>query len=956
MAGPSSEQSIFLHAIELPSPGDRAAYLDEVCRDNPGLRAELDALLAAHGRLGGDLFPITGQQLPDAACDAAEQATQGNGAEAIESIVSGRYKLLQQIGEGGMGTVFMAEQTHPVQRKVALKIIKPGMDSRQVIARFEAERQALALMDHPNIAKVLDAGTVGGARDQGRGASEGAPDFLATSPSSLVPASGRPYFVMELVKGVPITRYSDEHRLTPKQRLELFLPVCQAIQHAHQKGIIHRDLKPSNVLVAEYDDKPVAKVIDFGVAKATGPRLTERTMFTEFGQVVGTLEYMSPEQAKLNALDIDTRSDIYALGVLLYELLTGTTPFEKKRLHEAAFYEMLRIIREEEPPTPSTRLSTTAKLPSIAANRGLEAEKLSGLVRGELDWIVMKCLEKDRNRRYETASGLARDVERYLHDEPVQACPPSASYRLRKFARRNKAVLTTAALVVAALLLGTGISVWQAIAATLARDAEMAARIELSAAKQLAEARAEKISRDLEQMNAANALLDSGRFNYLVVVRWAQAERDFTKAVETRPESSAVWFERGTLYARLGLWDLAIADFAKSFERQEPVVTEQWYYHALLRLHAGDTDGYQQICQRMEKRFGASTDWWACNCLALACVLSAEAGVDRGKVVQAAQQALTLPGSYSNWGLTILGTAHYRASQYEQAVQRLSDSQQIHPGYIVGHRSILAMAQHSLGRTDLAQQELRLAEQALDARNEAIFQAQPGVLVTGAWWHIVHDQLLYREAKIRIEGKPPPEDARLLIVRGRAFAALGRDEQAMASFGEAIALKPAFAPAWTSRAFAYRRLGQWDKAIADHAQAIELAPQDAAAHNELAWLLATCPEPKFRDGKRAVELASKGTALAPKDGNFMNTLGAALYRAGECQAAITTLGRSMELRRGGDAFDWFFLAMAHHKLGQLDEARKSYKQAVAWMEKNAAGNEELRRFRAEAEEVLELNE
>src|SRR5439155_25651546 len=272
----------------------------------------------------------------------------------------------------------------------------------------EAERQALALMDHPNIAKVLEAGTTD---------------------------SGRPYFVMELVKGVPITQYCDERHLTPKERLELFILVCQAVQHAHHKGIVHRDLKPSNVLIALYDGEPVPKVIDFGVAKATGAKLTERTLFTEFGAVVGTLEYMSPEQAEPNQLDIDTRSDIYALGVLLYELLTGTTPLGRKRLKQAALLEVLRLIREEEPPKPSARLSTTEELPSIAANRGLEPKKLSGLVRGELDWIVMKCLEKDRNRRYETASGLARDIERHLNDEPVQACPPSVVYRMRKLVR-----------------------------------------------------------------------------------------------------------------------------------------------------------------------------------------------------------------------------------------------------------------------------------------------------------------------------------------------------------------------------------------------------------------------------------------------------------------------------------------------------------------------------------------
>src|SRR5205823_5350494 len=351
--------------------------------------------------------------------------------------VVGPYKLLEQIGEGGMGTVWMAQQTEPVKRVVALKLIKAGMDSKQVIARFEAERQALALMDHPNIARVLDAGAT---------------------------AAGRPYFVMELVKGVPITRYCDDHRLSPRQRLELFVTVCHAVQHAHQKGVIHRDLKPSNILVALYDDRPVPKVIDFGVAKATGQQLTERTLHTGFGAVVGTVEYMSPEQASLNQLDVDTRSDIYSLGVLLYELLTGSTPLQKKRLKQATLLEVLRVIREEEPAKPSNRLSTTEELPSVAANRGLEPKKLSGLVRGELDWIVMKALEKNRNRRYESASAFASDVERYLHDEPVLACPPSAWYRFRKFARRNKGVLTTGTAIALAVLvalasLGTAVTV-----------------------------------------------------------------------------------------------------------------------------------------------------------------------------------------------------------------------------------------------------------------------------------------------------------------------------------------------------------------------------------------------------------------------------------------------------------------------------------------------------------------
>jgi WD40 repeat protein/serine/threonine protein kinase len=413
-----NEREIFTAARQLPDAAERDAFLDQVCAGDQELRRRIVTLLEEQAQLGSFLEH---NNPPASTMDVPHHELPGT--------VIGPYKLLQQIGEGGMGVVWMAEQTQPVQRKVALKIIKAGMDTRQVIARFEAERQALALMDHPNIAKVLDAG--------------------ATD-------TGRSYFVMELVKGTSIISYCDEHRLTPRERLELFLPVCQAIQHAHQKGIIHRDIKPSNVLVAPYDGKPVVKVIDFGVAKATGQRLTEKTLFTQLGAVVGTLEYMSPEQAELNNQDIDTRSDIYSLGVLLYQLLTGTTPLSRERLRQAAFTEMLRIIREEEPPKPSMRLSSTEELPSISAQRHTEPAKLTKLVRGELDWIVMKALEKDRSRRYETANGFAMDVQRYLADEAVLACPPSAWYRFRKFARRNKVTLATATIVAVAVLVALG--------------------------------------------------------------------------------------------------------------------------------------------------------------------------------------------------------------------------------------------------------------------------------------------------------------------------------------------------------------------------------------------------------------------------------------------------------------------------------------------------------------------
>ena len=373
----------------------------------------------------------------------------------------GPYKLLEQIGEGGMGVVYMADQQAPVRRRVALKIIKPGMDTRQVIARFEAERQALALMDHPNIARVLDAGTT---------------------------STGGPYFVMELVRGIPLTDYCDQNNLSVHQRLDLFVTVCHAVQHAHQKGIIHRDIKPSNVLITLHDGQPVPKVIDFGVAKATNQQLTEKTLFTNIAQMVGTPLYMSPEQAEMSGLDVDTRSDIYSLGVLLYELLTGTTPFDKKRIREAAYDEIRRIIREEEPPRPSTRISTlSGTCTAMAAHRQLDPRRLSQLVRGDLDWIVMKALEKDRTHRYETANGMARDIERYLHDEPVEARPPSARYRFHKFARRNRVALVTGMLVSTALLLGIVASTWQAVRATRAERLAEAARVAEAEQRQVAD-------------------------------------------------------------------------------------------------------------------------------------------------------------------------------------------------------------------------------------------------------------------------------------------------------------------------------------------------------------------------------------------------------------------------------------------------------------------------------------
>jgi serine/threonine protein kinase/tetratricopeptide (TPR) repeat protein len=440
-ADPRRVKELFVALLDLPDAHARQAFLERECAADADLRQRLEALLKAHENPASVLDRPLAAVGPEGAGAMSSQAPVNEPVttcyrgpdEDVGSVIAGRYKLLEQIGEGGMGTVWVAEQTQPVRRKVALKLIKAGMDSKNVLSRFEAERQALALMDHPNIAKVLDGGTT---------------------------ETGRPFFVMEYVKGVPFTRYCDDARLSIAERLALFVPVCHAVQHAHQKGIIHRDLKPSNILICLYDGKPVSKVIDFGLAKAMHQPLTEHTLHTAHGAMMGTPLYMSPEQAEFNNLDVDTRTDIYALGVILYELLTGTTPLEKQRFHKAAWHEILRLIKEEEPPRPSARLSGSGSLPSLAAQRQLEPAKLAKLVRGELDWIVMKCLAKDRSRRYDTANGLARDVERYLADEVVEARPPSKGYRLRKLVRRNKGRVLAGSVVVAMLFLVIGLIIY----------------------------------------------------------------------------------------------------------------------------------------------------------------------------------------------------------------------------------------------------------------------------------------------------------------------------------------------------------------------------------------------------------------------------------------------------------------------------------------------------------------
>jgi eukaryotic-like serine/threonine-protein kinase len=555
---PSREREIFLEALDRRAGPERQAYLDAACAGDNALRQQMESMLAAHERDGAFLEQPAVAGAPELLALGAGAAPDP-GPDAVTTVVVpilekvgdriGRYKLLQQIGEGGCGVVYLAEQEEPVRRQVAFKVIKLGMDTKDVIARFEAERQALALMDHPNIAKVFD----GGATD-----------------------TGRPYFVMELVRGVRITEYCDQHNLPTSQRLQLFIQVCHAIQHAHQKGIIHRDIKPSNVLVNLHDDVPAPKVIDFGIAKAIGERLTDKTVFTRFDQVVGTPAYMSPEQAGLSSLDIDTRSDIYALGVLLYELLTGRTPFDARALLQAGLEEMLRCIRETEPPKPSTRLSKLQReeLTTTAQRRQTEPPRLLYQVRGDLDWIVMKCLEKNRARRYETANGLAADIERHLKHEPVSAGAPGALYQCRKFIRRNRAVLATASALVLLLAGGVVVSTWQAVRARRAERTQSQLRRQAEGEKLKAQteaAKSQQVAQFLQDMlKGVGPSVALGRDTKMLREILDKTAERVSKDLTNQPEVQIKLLDTlGKVYSELGAYQKAEDMFRLTLARAQ---------------------------------------------------------------------------------------------------------------------------------------------------------------------------------------------------------------------------------------------------------------------------------------------------------------------------------------------------------------------------------------------------
>jgi serine/threonine protein kinase len=720
---PRREEGIFDAARALPLE-KRSAYLDQACGHDTQLRGRIELLLRSDDQAGEFLEPAS-------PTGAKRTVIMPTAATEKPGDFIGHYKIREKLGEGGCGAVYVAEQTEPVRRRVALKVIKLGMDTRSVIARFEAERQALAMMDHPNIARVLDA--------------------AATE-------TGRPYFVMELVRGIKITDYCDQNQLNTTQRLALFVQVCHAVQHAHQKGIIHRDIKPSNILVTLHDGVPVPKVIDFGIAKATEGRLTDLTVYTELRQFIGTPAYMSPEQAEMSGLDIDTRSDIYSLGVLLYELLTGRTPFDAQELVQSGLDEMRRTIREREPQRPSTRLSTMldADLTAVAKRQNAEPPKLVHFISGDLDWIVMKALEKDRTRRFESASGLALDVQRFLKNEPIEARPPSGLYRFQKLVRRNKTAFAAAAAVVAALVLGFGLSLYLFIQERHAlRSEKEALHRAVAAERRQAELREqaerglalEKGLREMapitEKFTTAGRLLSQGKME--------EAEQVISDIPPTIPQGSIFYNALGDVYGRLGQWAGAIRNFSRSVTADP---TNHFAYHFLapLLVQTGDFEAYRTLCDRALSQFGATADPVVAERIARDCLMLPPRAANLARLAKLADIAVSAGPTNDSWPYYafVKGLAEYRQGHFAGTLEwlRKSAAQEGVPACMAQADATLAMAEYQLGQTNAAREALvqgiKIAETEL---------AKPGRI---DWSDGLIAQFLLREAQGLIAGTQAP--------------------------------------------------------------------------------------------------------------------------------------------------------------------------------------------------------